>query len=70
MLICGIGTGGTITGIGKYLKENNSNIKCSQEENLISSEEAIETAKQLMLKEGLFVSFPIRCRRRARNFFC
>ncbi|XP_072078829.1 cysteine synthase isoform X2 [Arachis hypogaea] len=54
MLICGIGTGGTITGIGKYLKENNSNIKCSQEENLISSEEAIETAKQLMLKEGLF----------------
>ncbi|XP_072078837.1 cysteine synthase isoform X5 [Arachis hypogaea] len=55
MLICGIGTGGTITGIGKYLKENNSNIKCSQEENLISSEEAIETAKQLMLKEGLFM---------------
>ncbi|XLT01343.1 hypothetical protein HN51_050694 [Arachis hypogaea] len=75
MLICGIGTGGTITGIGKYLKENNSNIKLigveltespvlsgGKPEVLrvkISSEEAIETAKQLMLKEGLFVSFPI-----------
>ncbi|KAF3600561.1 hypothetical protein F2Q69_00034676 [Brassica cretica] len=46
--VSGIGTGGTITGAGKYLKEQNPNVK-------VSSDESIDMARLLARKEGLLV---------------
>ncbi|XP_022859451.1 cysteine synthase, chloroplastic/chromoplastic-like isoform X2 [Olea europaea var. sylvestris] len=82
ILVAGIGTGGTISGVGQYLKMKNPKIKVigvePTESNVlsggkpgfipknldqdvmdevieISSNEAVETAKQLALQEGLLV---------------
>ncbi|CAI0384422.1 unnamed protein product [Linum tenue] len=81
-LVSGIGTGGTVTGAGQFLKEKNPDIKVYGIEPVespvlnggkagfacffhtfffllcafqVSSEEAIETAKLLALREGLLV---------------
>ncbi|GAU21419.1 hypothetical protein TSUD_32500 [Trifolium subterraneum] len=90
VLVAGVGTGGTITGTGKFLKETNPKIKVSICEHLIqgigsgiiapvlevdlldeviqiSSEEAIETARLLALKEGAAAAAAIKIGKRPEN---
>ncbi|THF96174.1 hypothetical protein TEA_000519 [Camellia sinensis var. sinensis] len=49
IFIAGIGTGGTISEVGRFLKQQNPSIK-------ISSDEVVETTKQLALQEGLLAN--------------
>ncbi|KAH9295826.1 hypothetical protein KI387_039414, partial [Taxus chinensis] len=81
ILVVGIGTGGTITGAGRYLKSKNPNIKIIGVEQTgsnilsgagfipsildvgildemvqVSTDEAVEMTKQLLVKEGLLVA--------------
>ncbi|XP_059069303.1 cysteine synthase, chloroplastic/chromoplastic isoform X2 [Cryptomeria japonica] len=83
ILVVGIGTGGTITGVGRYLKSKNPDIKIIGVEQTgrnimlgpgfipkildvgildemlqVSADEAVDMAKQLLLKEGLLVGNP------------
>ncbi|KAI4378011.1 hypothetical protein MLD38_015557 [Melastoma candidum] len=48
IFIMGIGSGGTVSGVGQYLKSQNPNVK-------VSSEDAVNMARELALKEGLMV---------------
>ena len=53
IFVAGVGTGGTITGVGEFLKEKNPDIKIVAVEP--ENEAAFETSKLLAKKEGISV---------------
>ncbi|CAI0544088.1 unnamed protein product [Linum tenue] len=48
IFVMGIGSGGTVSGVGQYLKSQNPNVK-------VSSEDAVNMARRLAVEEGLMV---------------
>ncbi|CAN1237231.1 L-3-cyanoalanine synthase 1, mitochondrial [Linum grandiflorum] len=48
IFVMGIGSGGTVTGVGQYLKSKNPNVK-------VTSEDAVKMARRLAVEEGLMV---------------
>ena len=62
-IVCGVGTGGTISGIGKFFEKNNPktemvladplDLKYIKKAYSVSNEEAFQTIRALALKEGI-----------------
>ena len=59
IFVAGVGTGGTLSGIGRRLKEHNPNVKIVadivDEVLTVSNDDAIRTGRQLAAEEGLLV---------------